>query len=400
MFYGNQDIHPDIVMSSKNVVTIGRLIQKCLKEAYFLPQKPSSYSKGYRLLNDKKYRVYDCPPSSLSFDRLLSPFRHLPAAGNEVPVIMECTPEVYLQQHWREWLPAFPPVVVKSLDEGLGDEVPIVTTAAIQNIPEHKHSIHPDVLYKLQLKSSILDVGAPLPRHMDIKSISYPCAVKADMSMGGRGSLLVRNASELSAALRQIREVCQWKDGVVFQEFIPGIKEVPSFQFHLHKSGELFWVGTTSGGFNGFSWTTGAVDWNKQEDYKNLVYEEFTLPIKNYLHSRGYFGLVTFEVLITDHGKYLVDVNPRIGGDTSHLLLARHMALDIGLKHSAIFCKTKHHNISAKRLIEKANNNNVKGKGIIVVLSATDADKGCESYLSIFGKTSEEVQDLFHQLNN
>ncbi|XP_078376983.1 uncharacterized protein LOC144660253 [Oculina patagonica] len=388
-------------MTSKNVVTIGRLVQKCLKEAYFLPQKPSSYSKGYRFLNDRKYWVYDCPPSPLYFDRLLSPFRHLPAAGNEIPIIMECTPESYLQQHWKQWLPAFPPVVIKPLDEGLQDDIPVVTTAALQGIPKHKHSVHPDILYQLQLKSSIRDVGVPFPRHIDKNAISFPCAIKADMSTGGRGSWLVRNESELSATLRQIREVCEWKEGIVFQEFIPGVKEVPSFQFYLHKSGELFWVGTTSGGFDGiFAWTVGAVDWDKQEEYEHLVYEEFTIPIKNYLQKRGYFGLVTFEVLITDHGKYLVDVNPRIGGDTTHLLLARHMALDIGLKHSAIFCKNKHSNMTAKELVDKANHNNVKGEGTIIVLSAADAEKGCESYLSIFAKTSEEVQALFHKINN
>ena len=75
------------------------------------------------------------------------------------------------------------------------------------------------------------------------------------------------------------------------------------------------------------------------------------------------------------------------------------MALDFGLKHSAIFCYNKH-NISARKLVAKANSINNKGRGIIVVLSAADADKGCESNLSIFAKTSEEVQTLFHNLNN
>ena len=129
------------------------------------------------------------------------------------------------------------------------------------------------------------------------------------------------------------------------------------------------------------------------------MYEEFTLPVKKYLQERGYFGLVTFEVLITDHRKYLVDVNPRIGGDTTHLLLARYMALDIGLKHSAIFCYNKHRT-TAKKLVEKANAINKKGKGMIIILSAADVDKGCESYLSVFAKTPEEVQTLLHNLNN
>ena len=388
-------------MSSKNVVTIGKLVQKCLKEAYFLPQKPSSYSKGYRFLNDRKYWIYDCPPSPLYFDRLLSPHRHLPAVGDELPIIMECRPESYLQQHWKQWLPAFPPAIIKSLDEGLRDDVPVITTAALQGIPEHKHSIPPDILYELQLKSTILDIGVPFPRHLPKNAISYPCAVKAEMSVGGRGSWLAKNERELSGILRQITDVCNWKGGIVFQEYIPGVKEVPSFQFYLHKSGELFWVGTTTGGFKGlFAWTRGTVDWDKHEEYENLVYEEFTLPIKRYLQKRGYFGLVTFEVLITDHGKYLVDVNPRIGGDTTHLLLARHMALDIGFKHSAIFGKHKNLRMTAKELVKKANDSNDKGEGMTIVLSVADADKGCESYVSVFAKTSEEVQTLFHNLNN
>jgi len=386
----------NIVMSSKNAITIGSLIEKDLKEAYFLPQKPSSYCKGYRFLNDKEYQIFDYPPCPLDSRRFLLPFRHLPAAGKEIPVIMECKPESYLQHHWKQWLPAFPPVVIKSLDEGLQDDVPVVTTAAFQGIPKHKHSVHPDVIYEVQLKNSILDVNVPSPRQFGEDSVSYPCIVKVNMSSDGMGNRLVKNEGELFATLRQIRDVCNWKGEIVFQEFIPGVKEVSSFQFYLHKSGELFWVGTTTGGFDGiFEWTSGTVDWDKQESYEEMVHEEFTLPIKKYLHERGYFGLATFEVLITDHGRYLVDLNPRISGETTHLLLARYMALDIGLKHSATFCYNKHRT-TAKMLVENADAINKKGKGIIIILSAVDVGKECVSDLSVFAKTTEEVQTLFH----
>ncbi|KAL9986731.1 hypothetical protein ACROYT_G000918 [Oculina patagonica] len=329
----------------------------------------------------------------------MSPFYHLPAAGDEISVLMERKPESFLKQHWKQWLPDFPAVVVKSPDEGLRDDLPIVTRAALQGIPEEKHFVHSDILYELHLKSSILDIKAPTPRHMDEGSISYPCMVKIDMSSGGRGNRLIKNEIEMSATLRHIREACGWNGNIVFQEFLPHVKEVPSFQFYLHKSGELFWVGTTCGGFSGFSWTDGLVDWDKQDYYEQLVHEEFTIPIKNYLQERGYFGLVTFEVVITDHAKYLVDLNPRIGDDTTHLLLARYMALDYGLKHSAIFCYNKH-NFSARRLVAKANAINKRGLGTIIVLSAVDADKGCQSDLSIFAKTPDEIQTLFQHLDN
>ena len=390
-------IGSNVMMPSKNAVTIGSLIKKDLEKAYFLPQKPSSYCQGYRFLNDEEYQVFDYPPCPLQFRQFVSPFRHLPAAGNEIPIIMEYQPESYLQQHWQQWLLAFPSAEIKSLEEGLEDEIPVVTTAAHQRIPRLKHSVNPDVLYQVQLKSSIRNINAPSPRHLGEDAISYPCMVKVDMSSGGLGNRLIENEGELSASLREIRDDGHWEGEIVFQEFISGVKEVPSFQFYLHKSGEIFWVGTTMGGFDSFAWTSGTVDWDKQEEYEHLVYEQFTLPVKNYLHERGYFGLVTFEVLITDHGKYLVDVNPRIGGDTTHLLLARYMALDIDLKHSAIFCYNKHRT-TAKMFVEKANAINNKGKGMIIILSAADVDEECESYLSVFAKTPEEVQTLFQDL--
>ncbi|KAJ7380194.1 hypothetical protein OS493_010905 [Desmophyllum pertusum] len=391
-----------IVSSSTNMITIGSLIRKDLNRAYFLPQQPSSYSKGYRFQNDTKYRVFDSPPPALSFNQVLFPLRNLPTAGDEIPVIMDHKPPWYLQKHWQKWLPAFSEATVKSVDEALQDDVPIVTSAALQGIPEHKHSIDPDVMYKMQLKSSILDIGVPIPRHMDENAISYPCAVKADMGWCGRGSQLVQNASELSATLRDIRETCGWKGGIVFQEFLPGVEEVPSFQFHLDKAGEIFWVGTTLGMFDVFEWTGATVDWNKQDEYRDLVYEDFTVPIKTYLHKNGYFGLVTFEVLFTDRGKFLVDVNPRIGGDTTHLLLARYMASEVGLKHSAMFSENTH-NMTRERLVEKANEINARNLGVgqIIILAAADVDNGsCYSDVSVFAETPDEVQAIFKKLAN
>ena len=289
---------------------------------------------------------------------------------------------------------------MKSVDEALLDDVPIVTSAAHQNIPEHKHSIHPDVMYKLQLKSSILEIGVPVPRHMDENSISYPCAVKADMGWCGRGSERVTNASELSDTLRHIRDECGWKGRIVFQEFLPGVDKVPSFQFHLDKSGEIFWVGTSLGKFNVFQWTGATVDWDKQEDYRNLVYDDFTVPIANYLQNNGYFGLVTFEVLFTDHGKYLVDLNARVGGDTTHMLLARYMAMEAGLKHSAMFSENTHTFTGAK-LVEKTNDLNKKNQGKIVVLAVANVgNDGCDSDVSVFAKSPEEVQALFKKLTS
>jgi len=46
-----------------------------------------------------------------------------------------------------------------------------------------------------------------------------------------------------------------------FSKIIPGVEEVPCFQFYLYKSGKVLWVSTTTGTFDGVcDWTFGAAD--------------------------------------------------------------------------------------------------------------------------------------------
>ena len=104
--------------------------------------------------------------------------------------------------------------------------------------PQHKHNMHPDTLYVVQRKSSIFDI-VPSPRHLG-KDISYPCIVKVDMSSDGIGNRLAKNEGELTATLRQIRDVCHWKGEIVFQEFIPGVKEVLASNFICTNRGNYF----------------------------------------------------------------------------------------------------------------------------------------------------------------
>jgi predicted ATP-grasp superfamily ATP-dependent carboligase len=303
-----------------------------------------------------------------------------------------------LKNHWKKWLPAFPSADLKKVNEGLQDDVPIVINAAIQCIPKNKHSVDPDVLYKVQLKSSVPEIGVPCPKHMTENSVSFPCMVKVDMSRSGLGNRVAKNKDEFSAILKELREG-GWKDNVVFQEMIQGIKEVVSFQFNLNKSGEIYWIGSIVGGFNGFSWTNGVVDWDKQEEYKNLFYDEFVIPVKNYLHERGYFGIVMCDVLICDHGKYLVDLNPRVSGDTTHLLLAPYMA-QFGLKHS-ILKQGSTINKPAKTLVELADHININTNiGKVIVVSAADVDDERSQYeVSVFAQTSLEVTELHNKLS-
>ena len=121
-------------------------------------------------------------------------------------------------------------------------------------ISKRKHSVHLDALYEVQLKNSILDINVPSPRHLTLgeDSISYPYDVKVDMSSDGIGNHLVKNEGELSTILRQIGDLSiplEGRDCVL--RIYPWGQKMLGFQFDLHKSGEVFWVGTTTGTFDG-----------------------------------------------------------------------------------------------------------------------------------------------------
>ncbi|EDO28703.1 predicted protein [Nematostella vectensis] len=183
-------------MAANEVLTLGSLIKKDLNEAYFLPAWPSTYSsKDYRFLNDKKYRVFDYPPPSQTFLEYQFPMRNLATAGSEVPILMDRQPDKNLTAHWKKWLPAFAPATIKTIEEGLSDNVPVVTTGAMQGMSENKHSVNPDTHYRLQLKSTIPEINVCSPPRINVSNLSFPCLMKIDQSWSGRGSVFLQGTT-------------------------------------------------------------------------------------------------------------------------------------------------------------------------------------------------------------
>ncbi|KAK3737790.1 hypothetical protein QZH41_004841 [Actinostola sp. cb2023] len=233
---------------------------------------------------------------------------------------------------------------------------------------------------------------------MEENAVEFPCLVKVDQSWSGQGILLANDKNELSAIVKEIREDYGWKEPILYQEMIQGIEEVPAFQFYLHKSGEIYWIGSSSGEFAGYSWTSGMIDWDRQDEYKNLTWDTFTIPIATYLHKQGYYGIVMYELLRTNHGMYLCDLNPRVSGDTAHLFLAPFMA-QLGYKQSWVIVHKKL-NAPPNIIVENADEiNEAAYNGRVIVLSAAgDGNHGCFCDLSIYAKTSEDLKVLYDKV--
>ena len=387
--------------NNNSVVTVGSLIKQDLQQAFLIPFYPSTHDSRNRFLNVNKYRFFDVSSKTLPYNQVARTFRHCIAIGDEVPVLTDNPPPEFLQRHWTTCLPCFLPAKFIGVEEGLkNDGIPIVMPAAFEGIAANKHSVHPDILHKLQFKSCIPEIGVPCPRHMDENHVQFPCVLKVDSSRGGLGTMCATNQDELSALVKEIREEHGWTDKILFQELIKDVKEVVGYIFYVKKSGEVIWIGTAPGLFHNYSWIGLTCDWIAQDVERELVYDEFVVPVSAYLHKHGYFGLVNIELVVNHQGRYLVDLNPRIAGETTHLIVAPYMA-GLGFTQSKLEIFNPIRKTSAQELVEDANKlNRQTSRGRIVISSVVEVKGGCQYQLSVFGKTMKDVETLFQKLNN
>ena len=377
------------------LLPLSSLIAGDLPKGYFFPYCASTYNENFWLRNVNKYVRFDISKNrTVEYMGTVGPQRVLSVFGDEIPILMDQEPPTPLSEHWRRWMSGFASPVLKKVKEGLTDNSPVMTYMATESIRSEKHFIDPDLLYKLQLKSTIPEIGVQCPKHyQEGGEIEFPCFVKVDQSNGGLGVTQVNNQEELAAKLKSIREDSGWKKGIVLQESVDDVLEVPTFNFYLKKSGEIVWVGTAVSGFTGFSWNAANINWKDQDHYYNLVYEEFTKPIAKFLHEKGYFGFVNFECLITKDGKYLNDLNPRIATSTVHITAARYMA-SLGFDYSC-FDSSKVVKLTGKEVVELADTINVKGDARVTILAYEDLEKGGSMIsFAVFSKSMEIARDL------
>ena len=308
------------------VYSYSQLIVKDIDKAYFLPYVRSSYCKGSRLYNDNKYVYFDCVLRDTKESDLMRPTRHLATIGDSIPSLSDSKPDALQSNHWKKWLPVFPAVKVTSVEDGFADDIPVVTTGPLQSLPVIQHVIDPDLHNELLRKSTIPRIGVPNPRLMKEENVTFPCMLKVDQSGGGCGNWLVRNSHQLKEVVAEIRNKCNWKGKYILQEYIPDAVTM-GYYFYVFKSGDIHWLGSLTGAdSNYFKWTAGVGDWTRQEELKKAVYEEFILPVKNFLHSSGYFGIVNIEILEKNGERYLVDLNCRLPGALAQLLISPYVA--------------------------------------------------------------------------
>ena len=166
----------------------------------------------------------------------------------------------------------------------------------------------------------------------------------------------------------------------------------------MFKSGDIHWLGSLTGAISkNFKWAAGVGNWNKQDELRKPVYEEFILPIKNFLHNSGYFGIVNIEILVDKEGRrYLVDLNCRLPGVLAQLFMAPYMAT-LGYPMS-LMTTSKVLTCTRKELFAMAEEINNQSIGKVIVLAAEDVDGKLKADLAVFAETMAGIQVLIDTL--
>ena len=164
--------------NSDTMLTLGNLFQQDVPSAYILPVYPSPFSDNFHFKNKTKYRLFNNPAKVSDAQRFLVALRFCCVAGNKLPILVHQLPSKFLSSHWKKWLPNFVEPMVKTIDEGLVDDNPLITSFPLEEIPEEKHAVNPDMHYRVLEKAAIPDIGVRYPSYFTEENIVFPCMIK------------------------------------------------------------------------------------------------------------------------------------------------------------------------------------------------------------------------------
>ncbi|KAK3710525.1 hypothetical protein QZH41_000857 [Actinostola sp. cb2023] len=379
------------------VVTLGSLYSKDLPNGSFLPERPSSFNPEAKFLNDERYVLHDFPPPPLFYIEYLKPVQLCLVVGSELPILLRHKPGEKLKQHWKRWLPFLPEADTRDLNiEDTGDSK-LITLYPLQWLPREKHAVDPDVHHMILSKNTIPEMGARCPQHMSLYDYTVPCMIKVSHGYSGRGTYMAKTKSQAEKIISQIQSEIRCPEPCI-SEVIEGITGNYCVQFFLHKNGEIEWLGCANQVVTeDFGWNGGNVNWNEQDELKKKLYST-VMPVKEYLHKHGYFGVVGIDVLSSKEGHFVVDVNARVNGSTTLLLIAPHMAAQ-GFPMSALLeiPKVKGNEIEVMKRFDEIN---CLGEGMVINLASVEAEDGktCDGHVCMFAKTEARIKNIHNQI--
>ena len=208
---------------------------------------------------------------------------------------------------------------------------------------------------------------------------------------------MAQDRQELKEKLEIVRSKFGKDAPYILSEYIQDVQNTLDCSFYVTKTGRIIYIGVEECVLENFSYRYGTIDWNKQDQYKARLYDKFVVPVANYLHKKGYFGIVGIDIITSERGDYLVDLNPRINGDSSYHMLARSMAT-LGFTKAMMYsCAT--FDGTGEQLVKKGNSlNETNVRGRVTVMAVTDDGTKCHAAVAVFGDSVNLVDSLYTQL--
>lgn len=389
-----------------DVPFLSELYAQDAPDAVLLAEYPSSNSDETQLQNRSKYLIHDpLPPPSRALLKVLGPHHLMCGWGRYLPVASEIPPPPELIAHWLRHFgnagcPIWQPLSLVASSET--SEASVVRPQYITLFPHEALSpqqqcVDPDVNYELHSKKVIEHIDCSQATVLD--SITPPCIVKLSHGYAGLGNFIVRNQADLTQ-LKQQRQSRWTAAQCVVTEVIENITGDFGVQFYLGKDASLVWLGLTQQHFDAhLRWCGGTFSANLQHELFDSLCD-IVEPVGEYLHGRGYFGLVGVDILRDSGGRiYLVDVNPRLTGITPFVMASRIFTQQDGLPEG-VYQASRRFAGTVEQLINAAEK--VQDAKVIVqsVFEQTSsaAEVATTCHISVSSHSQERNQEVLNEL--
>lgn len=295
-------------------------------EAILLAEYPSSNSEDTIFQNKTKYIIHDpFPPPPSELLKVLGPHHLMCGWGNCLGVTSQLAPPQVLLDHWANLFGELGCPNWQTLD----DTSSYITLFAHQSIPAERQQIDPAINYAIHSKEVIEKIACP--QATVLPTCAPSCIVKLSHGYAGLGNFMIRDESDIGAMYEQLTK--HWPEAVlVANSIIENVVRDVGVQFYLRKDGSKVWLGFTEQQFDqNKRWCGGTYSAGLQiQLYDDLC--KIIDPAGDFLHSQGYFGVVGIDILQDSSGNlFLVDVNPRLTGNSPFLIASRIFHRDQGL---------------------------------------------------------------------
>jgi predicted ATP-grasp superfamily ATP-dependent carboligase len=204
------------------------------------------------------------------------------------------------------------------------------------------------------------------------------------------------NREEFENVSKMVKGIFGADVSYIISEFIQDVRATLDCSFYVTKSGRIIWIGVQECVMEGYGYVAGTVDWHLQEQYRERLYDKYVVPVAAYLHKKGYFGIVGIDIITSQSGDYLTDLNPRLNGNTQFIMLAASMA-KLGLSKS-LFQIHVSFDVSGEQLVKKANSINETSAGRVVIIASADEDEKCYAAVSVSADSMKLAESLYASL--